>query len=246
MEQAEEAAQQRAAEPIAPRMVHVAPGAGKRVQVSGPDAGKELPPPPSAAPALAPVPSEPEAAAPRAEWGSLELDRGGWAPESQARAPSNPRIKPVAKPAESGPREYKPLTFKVPEPPTRSRTALYAVVLAAVGIAGAFAWLSRGEVEAPQAEPVVPVPAPVIAAPVVAPKPAPATIKLSGLPKKNNITLDGAAFAGPNLENIEPGKHQLRVESPGMTTLEQELELAAGETKELKVALQKEKKKKKK
>ena len=143
-------------------------------------------------------------------------------------------------------REYKPLTFKVPEPPTRSRTALYAVVLAAVGIAGVTAWLSRDEVEQPQADPVALVQARAIAAPVVAPKPAVATIKLTGLPKKNDITLDGAAFAGPNLEGLEPGKHQLRIESPGLTTLEQELELSDGETKEVKVAMPKEKKKKKK
>lgn len=243
MERAEDEAARNATS--APRLVHVSPGAQRRVEISAPPSGAVPAPAPPAPPPPSDFPAgtlELGASAQSSE--PLELDRKGWS--AQPERPSAPRPAPRATP--SGPRQYQPLELKLAGPPSKSRTAVWAAVVAAGGVAVASAVLSGGlDLESTFAEPEPAPPPAVVTAPVAVappPPPAPGSLKLVGVPKKAKVSVDGAELAEPGaVKSLEPGTHQVRVELKGFAPFEEAFDISSGETKELKVALKKAKKK---
>lgn len=231
----------------APRLVHVAPGAGKRVEISATPSGSVPAPvaPPPPAPAEFPA-GMLELGTPAQSNEPLELDRSGF---RGGPAPSAPRPRPspaVERP--SAPRPYVPLAprLAMPPPPSRMRLVIWALVVAAAGSVLAPVLLDRDEPEPAVAEPG-PQPAPaVISAPVAAPRAVEeGKVRFSGLPKGARVLVDGAPVEDPAAENAFPaGSHRVEVEAKGYAKNEGTIEVVAGELKDVPVALKKEKKKK--
>ncbi len=70
----------------------------------------------------------------------------------------------------------------------------------------------------------------------VAPEPTHATVEVTYRPGRARVSVDGDLIAGDSpllIDELEPGSHRIVVEARGFRSFEEEIELSAGERKEV-------------